>query len=261
MKFKDVHKARERRDKKVRQLRRRQNLLIVSILSMLAIVLAGSIWVYTSDFWRIRSIEVNRGEHIDRDQVLRLARIPEKTGLLRFPGDEVTARILKDNWVKSVKISRRLPGTLIIDIRERAPVVAVSADAKLYLIDEALFVITDRQSSETVSIPVLKDLTIKRPRIGRRIASAPVKNVVSILQGLPAKLRPLITSAAVPTISKLAIYTKDNIEIVYGPARDMKKKNYIIEKILEKNDSKIIYINVSVPTNPVVRKVQNPGNR
>lgn len=255
MKSRNVEEAKRERDQKLRQLRRRQNSRSFGVIIVLVSVIVAAILAYNSSFWRIRRIEIEGGKHFSAAEIRTTANIPPGTSLLKFSGAEIGARIARSPWVKKVVFSRKLPGTLIANVYERQPFAVVNFGGVFYLIDKDGFVLTKWQQAHNFRVPIVNDLAAESMTVGRRLDSKQLDAVSAVLSNLSANLRNSIVSVSVPNLSKLALYTKENLEIVYGPAEETAKKNLVIEKILEAGKSNIIYINVTIPENPVVRKI------
>lgn len=256
MKPRNAQEAKRARDQKVRQLRRRQNLRLVAALFFLAALVAILVLIYNSSYWRIKKIETNSGKHFSAQEIKAIAKVPPDTSLLKFPGDLIGSRISQNPWVARVTFSRRLPSTLIIKVEERQPFAVINQGGVYYLIDRSGFVITRWRRVHNFQVPVINDLDLDEIEVGHKHRSELLRTVIDILSNLPKLLKDSVVSVSIPDLSKLTLYTGDNLEIVYGPAKQMAKKNAVIEKIIESGDEKIIYINVTMPESPVVRKVR-----
>ncbi len=250
--------AKEKRDQKIRRRRRRRSIVWVVVVLAVGSVLIGAFVLYNSSIWRLKKIEVNGGKHITLRKIKKTAAIAPNTDLLKFPGALIRKRLLSIAWVQEVNFDRKLPGTLIINVTERRPFAEITINKIHYLIDKRGFVI-NRGGKRRLdrSVLLIEGLSISKIRVSKRLTSKPLQTAIKVISNLRGDLRASLKSIAVPSISKLTLFTKDNVEIVYGPAKSMDKKNIIIDKILNPDKKKIIYINVTVVENPVVRKVDN----
>ena len=90
------------------------------------VLLVGSGWLLTnSPVFAARHIEISGQSHLSRSTLLRLAAVHERTNLFWFHGDVVERRLEANPWVAEATVSRSLPSTLRIEIRERKPVALV----------------------------------------------------------------------------------------------------------------------------------------
>lgn len=120
---------------------------VPAIVATLAITGLGSgLWlgyrfVTTSDRFAIEQIEVRGTDRLSVDQVR--ATLPIAIGDNLFTSDlgEVTRALHAEPWIASAEARRRLPDTVIVEIREHQPAVAIALPTEvgneLYLGDAA----------------------------------------------------------------------------------------------------------------------------
>jgi len=249
--------AKEKRAQKLRRARRRQTAVWVGTILTIACIAVGSFIIYNSSYWRLKNINVNGGKHITLREIKNAAAIAPETSLLKFPGSLIKGRLKHIAWVKEVEFSRKLPGTLIINITERCPIAEIIIKKNHYLIDRRGYVLAKGDKRLDGSVLLINGLSAKKIKVGKHLNSKPLKSAIKVIANLNSSLKDSLKSVSVPSIAKLTLYTLDNVEIVYGPAENITKKNIVIDKLLSKEGRKIIYINVTVAENPVVRKVNN----
>jgi cell division protein FtsQ len=76
----------------------------------------------TSSAFAIDKIEIAGLTRMERAEVLATAGIAEGRNVFEHSPSEVQARLLKHPWVAEASVSRRLPGSFAIRLREREPV-------------------------------------------------------------------------------------------------------------------------------------------
>lgn len=250
-----MEEARRKREQKLREVRRRQSAAIFVVALVLLAVGAGGYLLYNAPFWEIGAVEIAGHQHFTAEQIVSLAAIPKGTSLLKLNKGEVAARLTKSPWIAEARLYRRLPGRLLIDIVERRPFVALKHDGRNYVLDTHSFVIDRAQPGQR--LPVLVDLKLSEPvGVGRSLGSKSLREAVASTKSLDPDIRRHLTWISAPAADKLAFYTEDDLQIVYGRSVDAAKKNYILKKILSTAKGKIIYINVTTPTSPIVRKLR-----
>lgn len=247
--------AKDRRNAKLKEVRRRQSIKIAAVLLVLGTLLATSVYLYTSDIWDIRHVEVSGVKRLSKDDVTRALNLAPRTSLLKFNGESYTRRLAKMPWLKKVAFSRRLPSTLVVSVEERRPLFAVKSEDKTYVVDETGFIITFGDAPGAGLTP-LENLRVGRLVAGSKIKSAVFHNAAKTLRELDSASRATITTVSAPSVDQLSIWTKDDVEIVLGRVGSTDLKMAVVRKILRTNLKKVVYIDVTVPKAPVVKEVQ-----
>lgn len=166
----------------------------VGAILFLVTVLAGAlgvIWLATTfvknvffvgnDRFRIETIEISEGR-IKTESLIReyLAYIDIKAGenIFSFDIESLVTQYLERNpLVRSMRVSRRLPGTLVVEVRERNPLARLGQRGSLVVDSEGMVF---RAGSDLHSLPVI---------IGNRDAElAPGRTVEGMSQAAIAVL-------------------------------------------------------------------------
>jgi cell division septal protein FtsQ len=107
---------------------------------------SGLLWtgnaLVESRWLRVSRIAVSGATHFSAREVEALVSDVRGRAILRLNFDIYRRRLLDSPWVKDVRFSRRLPGTIVVEIVERTPMVIARLGTQLYLVD-AEGVVTD----------------------------------------------------------------------------------------------------------------------
>ena len=157
---------------------------LISVVLVLALLAPGS-WLVRRgasemEFFRLRAISVEGTRYLSPETVV------ERLGVdtTRSVWDDTTPlsdRLRKMSQVSGVEISRKLPGTLVVRIRENIPVALVPSPRGLEAVDTAGTVLPIDPTSEDLDLPVAaqRDISILAllgeirsgdPRLYRRIS-------------------------------------------------------------------------------------------
>lgn len=248
-----AEKAKERREK-LRQIRRKQQLKMGFIIVMVVAVLVALLWLYRSDLFRIKKLEISGNDRLTDKQIEKICSIDEGTSLTRVPLKEIEDRLKKDPWIKDAKLSRSFPNTLKIKVAERTPMALIPVEDGNAVVDKDGLVLEKLSEIDRVDLLLIRDLDVNNLKVGQKIKSKSFGNASLCVSNLDAKIRNSLSIVSASSIDKLSLYTKDGVEIIYGKAENFSKKNYIIEKILREDKDEVIFIDIRVVSNPVVRK-------
>lgn len=247
--------AKARRDAKLKEVRRRQNVVIAAVVVALVTLLAGAVYLYTSDIWDVRRVEVTGAKRLKKAEIVSTLDLEPRTSLLKFSSESYARRLAKLPWLKKVAFSRRLPSTLVVVVEERRPLFAVKAEGKSYVVDEEGLVIVEGEAQSGGLTP-LESLRLGRVRVGQKITSAAFRNAARTLRTFDDATRGSVMTVSAPSVDQLSIWTKDEVEIVLGRAGRTNLKMAVARKIIETNPSKVVYIDVTAPKAPIVKEVQ-----
>ncbi|MDL2280423.1 FtsQ-type POTRA domain-containing protein [Selenomonadales bacterium OttesenSCG-928-I06] len=210
----------------------------------------------TSDFFKIGTVEVKENKYVSTKEILEIANINNNKEINVFSLDtvEIKERLLSDLRVSEVNITRKLPTTIVIDIKERKPVAFVEFKYGFVQIDKDALVFSVSKSISNINIPTIKGPILGNVHIGDQIENSDIKNILSYLKLLDeATLNSLkeisFNNDAISTI------TSDSILIKVGSLDRIEEKAALtisILKDIKDNKLKVEYIDLSYAT-PVIK--------
>jgi cell division protein FtsQ len=159
----------------------------VGKLALLAIAIVACVWggrlgiqhVVDSPRFRLRVVEFTPTPHLGQADVLALAGVALGDRLLGVDTDRVAARIATHPWVSSVRSSRRLPSSLVIEVTERRAA-AVAALSGLYLVDDDGRPFKRASMEEADGLPVLTGIERARYAEMREVSEAAFREALAL---------------------------------------------------------------------------------
>ncbi|HZD59970.1 MAG TPA: FtsQ-type POTRA domain-containing protein, partial [Anaerolineae bacterium] len=239
---------------KIRRNRQRQLAVAAAILLF---ILIGGFQLYKSGLFNITRIDVSGNKFVPSATIKQACDISKNSNLLTVSTSDIGKRLRKNPWIKDVTIKRRLIGTLIVEVKERTPIALVSLGGKFYLIDDDLFVLAERQYADGTGIPTITDLAVDKITVGDRAVNDSLANAIRCLKSMDPSFRKTITLLAASSVDKLSLYNKDDVEILYGEAKQAEKKNKVLQTILEEQGRQVILIDIrNFPqSDPVIKRI------
>ena len=126
---------------------------VVMIMGMVLVlsagIWAGWNWVKGSALFAVQEIRINGISRVQRDWVLKAMDIKPGANLFRLDEEKMEKALLKDPWIRDVRISRDLPHTLVVTVKERRPIGVVTNGSTALLMDESGKVFKDAGPGET----------------------------------------------------------------------------------------------------------------
>ncbi|MGD0170446.1 MAG: FtsQ-type POTRA domain-containing protein [Smithella sp.] len=128
---------------------------------LLAAVFLCSLFIYAYNFlvsrpyFQIKEISVRGLRELTEKDVLATAGIKPAQNLLAINTDAVIRRVSANQWVESIYVGRELPNKLVLEVKERTPLVLVKQDNDFCLMDAEGFVFKKLGKSDEVDLPII----------------------------------------------------------------------------------------------------------
>jgi UDP-N-acetylmuramate--alanine ligase len=217
----------------------RRRLRRILLLAALLAVVAAAVWVVgSSSILGLRDVRVEGTRTLRPAQVAALVDVPRGTPLVRVDTAAVSARVGALALVAHVEVTRSLPGTLVVTVRERTPV-AVQEDAgRFRLLDR------DGVAYANVAKPP-KGMT----RIQARADSPPgtLRDTVGVVLALPPALRNQVLAVTATSPNAIGLRLRGGRIVVWGGAVESPKKALVLQALLRQ---KARVYDVSAPDTP-----------
>jgi len=232
-----------------------------SVLTIVIIsILSG--FILSLPIWRICSVKVAGINYLPEAKILGTAKIPQGENIFLIDIDEVKARFSNMIQIKEIKIKRKLPSTIVIDIKERTPYAIVVIGGATSLVDEDGYIIAGKSLSSSIyrldisKYPVIRGVNKKNLEKGMRLDQKDRAFVRAALEMLSKFIDISAIQIEVGDREDIVIYIEDILKVKIGAPSDIERKIKIIKAMRDSVQgkwTKIIYIDVRVPDSPVIK--------
>ncbi|MEG0830535.1 MAG: FtsQ-type POTRA domain-containing protein [Anaerovoracaceae bacterium] len=131
------------------------------LLKTLIIILVGlGIFMFLhSSIFSIEKIQATGGERYSSAQIIKKAELKEYNNLFQVPDKKIERRLLEDPYIKEAKVSRGLPHTLKVEIKERIGLGFIPEGDNYVIVDGegTVLQITEKKPK----ITLIKGVTVK----------------------------------------------------------------------------------------------------
>jgi cell division protein FtsQ len=186
---------------------------------VLALAIAGgAAWALLgSSLLVVRHEQVTGNRLVPAAKVLAAAGIRRGTPLASVNTTAAAHRVEQIAQVRSARVTRSFPDTVVISVRERTPSLAVRAAGGYALIDGSG--VTIRWSArKPAGLPVL------RQPPGQLRGDPGVRAAAAVLARLPHHLRTLVVAVSAPTATTVTLTLRSGVTVLWGsPAKDSVK--------------------------------------
>ena len=161
------NRNRQKRERKPRKPIQFRRMLKKAAQVCAAFVLTTLVWTLGTEtyqifadatFFKLERIEVPRLQKLSRDEIVSLTGVKLGDSLLKLDLQHVAEQLEKNPWVEKLKVRRRFPGTLSIEITERVPVAVVNM-GYLYYLDSKGEIFKPLTEGDRLDFPVLTGIT------------------------------------------------------------------------------------------------------
>ena len=187
-----------------------------AFFGVLALAIAGgAAWALLgSSLLVVRHEQVTGNRLVPAAKVLAAAGIRRGTPLASVNTIAAARRVEQIAQVRSARVTRSFPDTLVISVRERTPSLAVRAAGGYALTDGSG--VTIRWSARKPGLPVLRQPPAQlRGDPGVRAAAA-------VLARLPHHLRALVVAVSAPSAAAVTLTLRSGVSVLWGVRRKIR---------------------------------------
>jgi cell division protein FtsQ len=136
--------------------------------------------VIHGSYFEISSFSVEGNRRVPAETIISSLGLPAHAGILEVDLNGLAGRIMRNPWIKTAAVSRRLPASLLIKVVERKPRTIILADHRAYLVSEDGLILKEAGSDDIPGLPMLR-LDVDRPHdVGERLDVARLEEGVRL---------------------------------------------------------------------------------
>ncbi len=226
---------------------------IPAIAFMVVVVLiAAGVTLTRTSLFGARSINVRGAAHLTRTDILRIAGIESGTNVFTFDTVAAERRLERDPWVAHATVTKVLPSTLSIDIRERIAVAVVESGGILRLVAD----------DGVLLEAALPRLAAGLPHIASAEEGAPepttegIRAAALAVAAMTPSLRHQVDTVSILADGQLRVDLSSGAQVAYGPAVDLVEKAQALRALLAyaaAQGTTLSSADVRVPSAPTVQ--------
>ncbi|MFQ5329515.1 MAG: cell division protein FtsQ/DivIB [Thermodesulfobacteriota bacterium] len=253
-------KNRKRRESLARRIRRRIAVILKvgCVAASLPIALLGAWYIYqfllASPLLGINHADVIGTKRVSSEEIVALSGIVMGDNLLAVDTGEVAERIKKEPWIEGVRIRRRLPDRVVIEVVEREAAAIINMEA-LYLVDSKGALFKRYTGEEGLDLPVITGF--QRDEIDEE--ESPLSPIFAVMKLLSEERIFTLSDVSEITIDKrygVELYTMREVVKIELGWEGFREKIERLEKIISLRRGKlegIEQIDMTGPRGVVVR--------
>lgn len=132
---------------------------VLASLSVLSLgLILGYHYILNAEYFLVRKVVLGGIERVSRETVLNKTGLNKPTNIIGLRLDKMGAGLRALPWVEEAKLTRKLPDTIIITIKEREPRALISL-GEIYYLDEKGTAFKKLDPKEIPYMPIITGLT------------------------------------------------------------------------------------------------------
>ncbi len=133
--------------------------VLIVVAASVAVAWGAHRYALSTPRFAIKSLDIRGGRRLGQQQIEKLAGIRVGQNIFALDTAKAEHRLLSDPWVKEVKITRQLPGTLRVELTERDARAIASIDGSLYLLTRTGEPFKQVGPGDPFDLPVITGIT------------------------------------------------------------------------------------------------------
>jgi cell division protein FtsQ len=164
------------KDEKLKKRKKRKKKHYLLKLVVLILLGIGIYYFLTSDLFDIQVLTVENNKYYTAQQIISLAEAKTGGNLFEISTSDMKDNLLEDPYIKSVKVSRKLPDQIIFTVLERYEAAAIPYGNHYIIIDNEGMVLRQTDVEQTLTLLIGMTLSNIEPGTPLQVEETSVLN-------------------------------------------------------------------------------------
>ena len=167
----------EPQKKKINYKKRRRIALTILIVIILAVVEAI---LLSSNLFSIKKIMVVNNNKVTADEIIQSSGLAIDDNMFKSFGRTVKEKIKANPYIEDVKITKKLDGTVVVDVIERIPTFSIKSEEEYFYINNQGYIL--EKTSSTDILPIIYGYSTEDIAVGQRLCREDLKKLDSLIR-------------------------------------------------------------------------------
>ena len=243
IKREEEHKEKLSKEEEKRKKRNKKIKFVLEILLLLAIIAGGIIFAMLSPIFNIQEIQVNNNNQVSGDTIISLSELKIEENIFRFSTSKVVRKIKENAYIENVKIHRKIPNIVQIEIEEREHIYSADFLGKYAYLNRQGYILEIAEDSKQKLI--LQGITTPEEEVveGRRLNEGDLKKLEDVIKIMNAakeyELDAKVKSIDITDKNEYSIYLEEEKKKIHlGDNTNLSNKMLYSNAIIEKEKGK-----------------------
>lgn len=244
-KRKELNKKEIKRRKRIKKIK-----FVLKIVILIAVIAGGTAFALISPIFNIKDIQVINNSQVNSDTIVSLSGIKTGQNIFRFLKSKSIEKIKENPYIENIKIHRKLPSTIQIDVEERTPTYSIDYVGKYALINNQGYILEIVEDNRGLPI-ILNSITAQEEiSAGQRLKDEDLEKLGDILKIMSSakdnNLDTQVTNIDIKDKNNYSIYLEQEKKTIHlGDTSNLSNKMLYILAIIEQEKDKAgdIFVN------------------
>ena len=244
-KRKELNKKEIKRRKRIKKIK-----FVLKIVILIALIAGGTAFALISPIFNIKDIQVINNSQVNSDTIVSLSGIKTGQNIFRFLKSKSIEKIKENPYIENIKIHRKLPSTIQIDVEERTPTYSIDYVGKYALINNQGYILEIVEDNRGLPI-ILNSITAQEEiSAGQRLKDEDLEKLGDILKIMSSakdnNLDTQVTNIDIKDKNNYSIYLEQEKKTIHlGDTSNLSNKMLYILAIIEQEKDKAgdIFVN------------------
>ena len=230
-----------------------QNRLLLLIIIFISIIAVFSF--LSSPFFSVHNFLVSGNKIMNKNELINMLNSFREHNIWMIDSDQVRKRILNNKYIKKVKVNKKYPDTIKLNIEERRPLGKINNNGHYLVFDQSGYILEEGSLKSRAEVPLITKVGYSFS--GNKISFSPIfKKVVQALASIQQSKITKIKSISKENKGEINLYLKSDINVYLGESDDLPRKVEILSAIIDrikKQNLDVKYIDLKLVDKPVIK--------
>ena len=240
--------VKKRPQKKKKNMQRRKR--IITVISLIIILLSILVLILFSGLFNIKKITVINNSKITTEEIIKNSTLAVGNNMFKTLNTTIRENIKKNPYIEDVKITKKLDGEIILDIKERTPTYMLQRENDYVYINNQGYILEISQTP--LDLPIIRGNKTQELTPGGRLEVDDLKKLDTVIQIMEAAksngINEIITTIDISDGNNFILeIPNENKTVQFGDGTDINVKILWIVALVEKEKGIAGEIVLNVP--------------
>ena len=227
-----INEKNKKATRKKRRIRR-----LVKVISIVSLVTIALIFAFTSPMFNIKNIEIENNNILSKERIISVSHLTKGQNIFRFLKADIETYLKEEPYIESATITRQLPDTVKINVKERNRDFSVKFMNSYAYINNQGYILEISEDSK--GLPIIQGIETpeEEVQVGKRLNKADLKKLDEVIQVMTIakenEIADLISTIDISDKNEYILYLdKENKTVHLGNSSQLKTYRFREKQIV-----------------------------